>query len=129
MPRSRISARHLSGSGFEIVAGAVGGTSRPRPRPARVAPRLGRPGGRPASALHRRNHPGRLLSGLPAGRVGKCKGCPGRAQPGFAARGKARNGVCVCPAHLEFRDSAGTREKDFLRAVIRSKDDSAALKL
>lgn len=42
MPRNGISARHLSGSGFEAAAGAVRGASRPRPRPVREARRLGR---------------------------------------------------------------------------------------
>ena len=78
MPRSRISGRHLSGSPFETRAGAVGVASRPRPRPAPVAPSLGRKlGGRLASALQPRNCPGRHLSALPAGGVGKCKAEPG----------------------------------------------------
>lgn len=103
MPRSRISGRHLSGSPFETRAGAVGVASRPRPRPAPVAPSLGRKlGGRLASALQPRNCPGRHLSALSAGGVGKCKAEPG-ALSRESQQERARNGACLCPLHLEFR--------------------------
>lgn len=126
--------------GAEFQLGTCrGARSKPGLAPS-VAPRdhaLGRPGWRPpwqkgwreaGPAPCPRKCLGRPLSGLPTGGVGRCKGCTGRAQPGFAAGGKkAKNGECLCSVHLDLRDSAGKGGKDFVRAVVRKKDDSAAL--
>lgn len=85
MVKSWVSARHLSRSPFQIQASAVGGASRPRPRPAgwrrAWAESLS---GSLARTLRARNWPERLLSGFPEGGVGKCKGHPVCGPPGFA---------------------------------------------
>lgn len=97
-----ISARLLSGSPFRAQAGAVGGASRPRPRPSRLAPRLGRKPFREAGLCAAgKKLPRKAPNWSAGGRCGEMQRPPGARAAGRRGRGES------VKWHLRLRSAPG----------------------